>query len=463
MGRMEQHNLDETMPTRLKSDEESQNPLLSGETVLSSTGLGKREDSDRNPEESPIDDPVFADDLAATVAMPSSDGRPVQDEALAGPLSAIGEPGFEDTLPPPAGMQGIAQPVSTPPSVPPTTKPAKPLSWRAWTLLGVLGLILVAVLSALSGYQAGITLRTDAEATQVSLQLDDQFELGLQDMQAKRYDLARQRFEYVIQMDPSYPEAQAKLAEVLLELNTTATPTTAPTPTPTPTPDLRGVEELFSQAQQSLANKDWSAAIDTLLSLRKADPAYQAVWVDDMLYVSYRNRGADKILKEGDLEGGIYDLSLAERFGPLDTDAKGYLTWARLYITGASFWEIDWGQAVYYFGQVAPALPNLRDGSGWTAAERYRLALIGYGESLANNKDWCAAQEQYEIALTLGSDPAVEETLDFVRQKCSGEIPEEVPSTEEVPSENPTSAPLDMPPPTQIPPPPAAPLTTPGP
>lgn len=314
----------------------------------------------------------------------------------------------------------------TPPGGPPTavdpdssSRNAFPIKWLI--VIGVLAVLLIAAGSTFAGYQSGISDRKSAEATQVSAIADEQYALGMLDMEAKRYDLARQRFEYVIQINPNYPGVTEQLALVLLEINTTATPTQKPTPTITPTPDMRGVEELFVQAQADLANQDWTNAVNTLLSLRKADPNYQPVWVDDMLYVAYRNRGKDKILKDGDLEGGIYDLTQAEQIGPLDADAKGYLTWSRLYITGASFWEIDWGQAVYYFAQVAPALPNLRDGSGWTATERYRIALIGYGDFLADNKDWCAARIQYETSLSLGTDELVQEKYVLIMSKCPDE------------------------------------------
>jgi len=361
----------------------------------------------------------------------------------------------------------------------PVQKPAAPapkprrLSWRGWTVYGLLALFLIAVASAFMGYNAGIGERKRAEVEQVAVRVEEQYQLGLQDLEAGRYDLARQRFEYVIQLNPNYPGVTDKLAEVLLRLNSTATPTVAPTPTVTPTPDLRGVEELFQQAQTDLANYNWSAAIDTLLALRKADINYRAVWVDDMLYVSFRNRGTDKILKEGDLEGGIYDLTLAEQFGPLDADASGYQTWARLYITGASFWELDWSQAVYYFAQVAPALPNLRDGSGWTATERYRLALIGYGGQLADAGEWCAAVEQYELALELGDDPEVRDLMDFAAQGCAeGEERPEPPPESTLPTPTPTGEltpaptqadPTQTPPPeaTATPPPPAEPSPTP--
>jgi len=371
-----------------------------------------------------------------------------------------GPPEIEATLP----TQVSPPPPQSPPIEPHPAQGGRSLSLRTLALIGVIGLAVVALLSAVSGYGAGISLRKEAEATQMALVAQEQFQLGLQDMEAGRYDLARQRFEYVIRLNPDYPGVTEKLADVLLYLNTTATPSPVPSPTASPTPDLRTVQELFTQAQQHLANQEWSAAIDTLLSLRKADPNYQAVWVDDMLYVAFRSRGKDKILKEGDLEGGIYDLTMAEQFGPLDADSKSLQTWARLYITGASFWELDWAQAVYYFAQVAPAMPNLRDGSGWTATERYRLALIGYGGYLADQKEWCAAAEQFQAALALGADAKVEEALNQAAQKCdsTGEsspppqggvestpTPTLPPETQPTPSE----APPTQPPPTEAPPP----------
>ena len=280
-------------------------------------------------------------------------------------------------------------------------------------------MVLIAAFSAYAGYNSGITLRKEAEVTQVSQRIDQQYQLGLQDMSEGQYNRARQRFEYVIQLDPNYPGVTEKLADVLLQVNTTATPTIVPTPTLTPTPDLRSVQDLYTQSQEALNNGDWTKAIDALLTLRKNDPNYQAVQVDDMMFMALRNRGKDKIGKLADLEGGIYDLSLAERFGPLDSEAQGFQTWARLYITGASFWDIDWKQAVYYFSQVAPALPNLRDGSGMTANERYRQALIGYGNMVAKD-DPCAAQEQYQLALSLGPDAKAEEALGEAVKNCSG-------------------------------------------
>ena len=179
--------------------------------------------------------------------------------------------------------------------------------------MGLLELVGVIDTRAFLGYYQGISIRKEAESGQGSSILDEQFRLGAQELAEGQAQRARQRFEYILRLDPNFPGAQQGLAESLARINSTATPTPAPTPTqilPTPTPDLRGVEELFSQGQTSLANGNWTEAIDTLLKVRKADPTYKAVEIDGLLFLALRNRGADKILKMGDLEGGNYDLAI---------------------------------------------------------------------------------------------------------------------------------------------------------
>ena len=323
--------------------------------------------------------------------------------------------------------------------------------WKLITLAGILALLVIAVLSAWRGYTSGINLRTDAEATQVGYEAANQYALGVQDMQEGKYDRARQRFEYVIELNPNYPEVTDKLAEVLLMLNATATPSPVPTATITPTPDTSeadAIGALFSQSEQQLANEDWSGAIETLLQIRKKDPSYRVIDIDGMLFIALRNQGLYKISYNADLEGGMYDLGLAERFGPLDSEAQGILTWVELYITGASFWELDWGQAVFYFSQVAPQLPSLRDGSGWTAKERYRLALIGFGDTLLLAGDPCQAMDQYQLSLSLGYDAEAELSLAEAIKQCEGGKPQQKDQSSGPPQGEP---PGGLPEPTQIP------------
>ncbi|MBN1146435.1 MAG: hypothetical protein JXA78_04205 [Anaerolineales bacterium] len=379
-------------------------------------------------------------DPGATVPTPVSE--PAQDGNAT--LSDLEQPppGFEETIPPPVASplpvasanQGAAPLEAAPQGLPPQpapppgaatagqAAPKKPkkrsrLTWLLSAGLGLLILLLIAVISALGGYRSGISLRQSAEGTEAARTAEEQFNLGIQEMEQGQYFRARQRFEYVIQINPSYPGVTEKLAAVLMELNTTATPTTAPTPTLTPTPDLRSEQQLYDQGRQFLASGDWNNAIDALLSLRKISPGFQMVEVDGMLFLALRNRGVSKITS-ADLEGGIYDLTLAANFGPLDTEAQAYLTWSTMYITGASFWQIDWEQVIYYFEQVAPQMPALTDGSGMTANERLRIALYELGNMLAQGGRFCQAVSRYQQSLAIAYNPEVEAALNAAVKGC---------------------------------------------
>jgi len=381
---------------------------------------------------------------------PTSSGQRPSDD------SSSAEEGLDITKPTvisdEKALSGKNEPAGENDAVPDSTEEAPETNqrqrprWAMITLLGILALVLIAALSAWSGYSSGINLRTDAEITQVSQEADDQYALGMNDMQTGAYDRARQRFEYVIELNPNYPGVTDALANVLLMLNATATPSPAPTASITPTPDTREVDEiesLFRQGEQQMANDDWSGAINSLLAVRKKDSSFMMIQVDGMLFLALRNLGLEKIARQADLEGGMYDLALAKRFGPLDSEAEGYLSWTQLYITGASFWELDWGQAVFYFAQVAPQLPGLRDGSGWTAMERYRLALIGFGDTLLSADDPCQAMDQYQQSLAIGYDATAELSLAQAIKGCEGDKPKDQP-VEEPPG---GSSPGDLPPP----------------
>jgi tetratricopeptide (TPR) repeat protein len=304
------------------------------------------------------------------------------------------------------------------------SRPERGGAFRSWILVAIfalLTLLIVAGMSAIGGARAGWNDRYRMELTQIAdesqAQIQEQSQLAQEDMQAGRYDLARQRLEWIIQQNPNHPGVAESLSEVILLANITATSTPAPTPTLTPTPDTRSFDELYQAARQAMASREWTEAIEALLNLRKADPDYQPVEVDGWLYIALRYRGLDKI-KAGDLEGGTYDLALAERFGPLDYEATNYRSWAELYITGASFWDVDWEQAIYYFGIVRSAAPYLMDYSRLTSLDRYRLALTNYGDWFSAREMWCEAKDQYLAALEAGAGQAVENSANEATEQC---------------------------------------------
>jgi tetratricopeptide (TPR) repeat protein len=319
------------------------------------------------------------------------------------------------------------------------------------TLWIVLGAIVIVLAGLLLGIVAGMNARKQAELTQIKQSLGEQFDLGVQELNEGQYDRARQRFEYVLKYDPEYPGAQDKLTEVLVLLSATATPSASPTPEISPTPDLRGVEELFTQAQQKLAASDWDGTQAILDSLRKKNPEYFTIQVDGMYYILLRNRGVDKILVQQNLEGGIYDLTLSERFGPLDNYAAGLRNFSRLYLTGSSLWGVDWEKVVFYFQQLAAALPGLSDSSGFTAGERYYLGLIEYGKVLLNKDKPCDAQIQFDLAWSIAKTDELRGLRDDATKRCLASLPPTPDLSTPTPSLTTEGGGVTEPPPTDTP------------
>jgi tetratricopeptide (TPR) repeat protein len=264
--------------------------------------------------------------------------------------------------------------------------------------LNILIFLLIIGLGIFGGYRSGIGIRQRAQNDLVSQQLSDQFSRALVDVQFGNYDAAKQRLEYILGVDPSYPGAMEELTKVLVLSNVpTATPVVSPTPELIV--DDTNYESLLAQAKQLVAAGQWQNALTVLDTLRAKDSSFHAAEVDGMYYFSLRNLGVD-LIKAGNLEGGIYELTLAERFGPLDYIAHALRDNARFYINAASFWELDWKLASEYFAQLSGS--GIWDGT-MTANERYRIATLSYGDQLYAEENFCEAYEQYEAAQAVGA------------------------------------------------------------
>ena len=310
-------------------------------------------------------------------------------------------------------------------------KVKKPSRWKS-TLLGILGFLLLIGLGTFGGYTSGVSARKNAEESILAQRLSEQFSFALVDIQFGRYENARQRLEYIISKDSSFPGAQEKLTEVLV-LSTVPTATAAPTATSTP--DFSGAESAFARAQELMRAQDWAGALSALDSIRKLDPSYKTAQVDGMYYFALRNHGYNLITQQGNLEGGIYYLTLAERFGPLDNSANGLREGARAYITGASFWDLDWEQAANYFSQVAIGWPSLYDGT-MTAGQRYYTALVNWGNELYTKQEYCGAYDVFQTASSIGQlDNETAYNFSQAQNQC---YPATATSAPEVPTNTPT-------------------------
>ena len=292
----------------------------------------------------------------------------------------------------------------------------KPKPWRGRAFLfNALGLIIILVLAILAGYGSGLSIRRNNESSNISQQIGDQYQNALVDIEFGHYENAKQRLEWIIAHDPSFPGAQEKLTQVLVLMNR---PTPTITPSLTPTPDFSGAEQAFNQAQQLIAAQDWPGAIGALDQVRKLDATYKTGQVDGMYYFALRNYGYNLITQQGNLEGGIYHFTLAERFGTLDRDANGLREGARYYLIGASFWELDWKQALFYFDQVYRGWSGLWDGT-MTATERFFQASMRYGDQLVADGNYCDAVAQYQNAQAIAAlDATAQEGFERAFAEC---------------------------------------------
>jgi tetratricopeptide (TPR) repeat protein len=315
--------------------------------------------------------------------------------------------------------------------------------WRTlrWFLLVVVAAI---ALAALVGYRTGQSQRRTALAATLARSADEQFQLGVEDLAAGRYELARQRFEYVIRLDPGYPHAVDRLVEALVAVEA---PLATAAPAATPTPNLAPVEELFTQSLAAHINGDWDVVIDTLLALRAKDSTYRAVEVDGMMYSALRNRGLHRIKTEGLLEEGLYDLSLAERFAPLDNEAEEYRGWARMYLLANSFFGVNWAEATYYFGQVYLTAPYITN----DVYLKYAIASNRHGDEKIASDEPCDAEELYAQSLLAWENDELIPTATKAHEMCEDSErpppPAETPTVGEPPTETPPAPPTETPPP----------------
>ena len=349
---------------------------------------------------------------------------------------------IEDTLPRARGERGQAlaetQELELGDTQRKKARKDKPKSSRVrWVIGSVVGFIVFAGLGALGGIQAGFSSRQGQERLQRAVEAVAQFELGKNDLEAGNCDLALQRFQYVIELDASFPDAVTFLSQAMMCSGGPPTPAPgAGDQGPTPTPDLRDADPIFADAQSLLAAQNWDTLLLTLDTLRKNYPDFQPIEIDRMYYIAYRNRGKARI-SGGDLERGIFDLNRAEQIGPLDVESQNFRQWAVWYIVGASFWEIDWAQSVEYFEYVAAAAPNLHDLSFFTAQDRLAQAKVAYAQELlleanrlATHKQWCDAYTVLNQSNSYSPyGPEVQPTADWISENCFGHGNEGEPET----------------------------------
>ena len=319
-----------------------------------------------------------------------------------------------------------------------------------WVWIGVLIFVLLLAAGVLFGYRNGVALRLENEKALLMEQISLQLEWTYKDMDAGRYENAKARLDYILDKYPEFPGIADLMAQVIGHLSE---PVVTPTqvaiatiePEVTTTPDLRSSEEKFSQLQQHINNQEWDLAVQTVQSLKETNYDYRTVDVDGLYFIALRNRGIQRIWA-GELEQGMYDLTVAAALGTMDSQGAGAESWATTYLTGASYWDVNWPGVVEIFGQLYAQMPYFSDSTGMTTAERYRIGLYRLGDQYAAQGDYCSASSYYNQSLAIGINADIQVTAAAYAEACANP-----PTTPEPPQET-TPTPSDgteVPPPTE--------------
>lgn len=287
----------------------------------------------------------------------------------------------------------------------------------AGIILCVVGATLA--VAAFGGYIAGKNEAGVRGTATTVVEVDTQFGLGMQDLQNGNYELAAQRFRYVLSIFPQYPGALEALAQAEAQLGLSGTPQA------TLAPASGNPDEMFVEAQRLFDTQDWVNAIQRLQQLQRLDPAYRTDEVNAMLYESLVTLGLQYV--RGDrMEEGLILLDQAARIKPLDDQAAGEKHLAELYLTGKRYAGLNWAVAINNFQAIYDTAPNYRD-----VKARLLEAYLRRAEELTALGGHCDAAMLYQLAQEIKNDATIVPTLDVVSTQCA--IPTLTPISTSIP------------------------------
>jgi len=286
------------------------------------------------------------------------------------------------------------------------------------------------LLVAYVAFQSGQALRTEQETTARQEQVSRQIELARQDLAVGSPDLALTRLEWVLTREPDNAAAESLRDQALAAAAPAATePAAAPEPTAVAASEqVAAVDNATAQAElqaidRLAAAEQWEEALPRLIAFQQQYPDYERQRTDRMLYDTYINLGLTYVNTEK-VEMGLNYFAQAERLGTLPPEAQTYRAWADLYFQAIAYSGVNWGIAIDYWRDLCAAAPFYRD-----ACSRLQRALVGYGDQLAYNQDWCPAVDVYQEAWNQLPGETLEGKLSRARESCNAATPAPITAT----------------------------------
>ncbi len=292
-------------------------------------------------------------------------------------------------------------------------------------ILIALGLVLgVYTLVAYLGWQSGQRQRLAQVEQEQSAEIARQIELARADINQNSAGLALRRLEWVLQQQPEHPEARSlkALAEQLLNQDATPTPFVIPSPaadvtaTPASEEDAEAAEAL-GQVEALISAEDWAGAIPALIAFQRDFPEYERRKSDELLFNALVTHGTELLYTES-AELGLSYLRQAATLGSLPQEALDQQQWAVLYLSGISFYSVNWEVAIFYFRELCLSAPFFHD-----ACSRLEQALVSYADGYLNIQEFCPAEPLLQEAYGLSGAQAIADKLGTARTGCAGATP----------------------------------------
>ena len=273
------------------------------------------------------------------------------------------------------------------------------------------------LLVAYFAFESGRSLSQQQETAQRDEQIARQIELAREDLAEGSDNLALTRLEWVLSQAPDNADARALREQIT---SRTPEPTAAPTePLSDPTPEqppAPGDEEALPELQairRLVAGERWDEALSSLLLFQQLYPDFERNETDELLYDTYVALGLAHINTDK-IELGLNYFAQAEKLGNLPQEAQDYRLWADLYFEAVAYSGVNWDIASGYWRDLCAAAPFFQD-----SCARFDSALIGYGDQLAYNLDWCPAIFIYQEAWNRQPSDALGAKLGQAREGCA--------------------------------------------
>lgn len=273
------------------------------------------------------------------------------------------------------------------------------------------------LLVAYFAFESGRSLGRQQETALRDEQIARQIELAREDLAEGSDNLALTRLDWVLGQAPDNVEAATLREQVT---SRTPEPTAAPTESPAePTPEgtaAPGDEEALPELQairRLVAAKRWDEALSGLLLFQQQHPNFERIETNQLLYDTYLALGLAHVNTEK-IELGLNYFAQAEKLGDLPQEAHDYRLWADLYFEAVAYSGVNWDFAAGYWRDLCAAAPFFQN-----SCARLDQALVGYGDQLAYNLDWCPAISIYQEAYNRQPSEALGAKLGEARAGCA--------------------------------------------